>query len=313
MAMGSSHAAHAQGSAAAESLFREGRVALDAGDLDKACRLLRESDRLDSAVGTKLNLADCEHKRGRIATAWALFQIVAGDPDAGEDRASIARSRVEELEPRIPKLTLNLAPGAPTDTVAVVGELELRSAGFGAPVSVDPGAQKLVVRAPGHEDRIIDINLAEAEQKELVVSPGPVKEQAPAAVAPSEPPTPEAPPPVAEPADRGSSLPTVGWILATTGVVFVGAGAVMGAVALGEKSTGDEHCRDDLQLCDQEGADANDSARTFATLSTVGFITGGVLVASGLSLVLFGGDDEPDGSAVSLHPGIGTMTLRSVF
>src|SRR5262245_31877335 len=59
---------------AAEALFEEGRSALAAGDLDLACARFRESNRLDPAVGTVLNLADCEEKRGKLATAWTLFR-----------------------------------------------------------------------------------------------------------------------------------------------------------------------------------------------------------------------------------------------
>src|SRR4051812_33228673 len=67
--------ARAQGSAA-EALFNEGRKALAAGDLETACARLRASDKLDPAPGTKANLAECEEKRGRVATAWELYRTV---------------------------------------------------------------------------------------------------------------------------------------------------------------------------------------------------------------------------------------------
>jgi hypothetical protein len=59
--------------AAAEALFQQGKAALDRGDLDVACGKLRESHRLDPAVGTLFNVADCEERRGKTGTAWALF------------------------------------------------------------------------------------------------------------------------------------------------------------------------------------------------------------------------------------------------
>src|SRR5687768_2981870 len=48
--------------AAAEALFRQGRQAADAGDHAKACEKFKESNRLDPALGTVFNIADCEEK-----------------------------------------------------------------------------------------------------------------------------------------------------------------------------------------------------------------------------------------------------------
>ena len=56
----------------AEALLQEGRKAMDEKDYDKACQLLRESNRLDPTPATKYNLANCEEKRGRLATARSV-------------------------------------------------------------------------------------------------------------------------------------------------------------------------------------------------------------------------------------------------
>src|SRR5262249_26584812 len=71
--------------AAAEALFREGRAAAQKGDWETACPKLRESQRLDPAAGTLLNLADCEEHRGKVATAWQLYrQVVESLPETDE-------------------------------------------------------------------------------------------------------------------------------------------------------------------------------------------------------------------------------------
>ncbi len=44
--------------AAAEALFRSGRVAIEKGDYASACPKFEESSRLDPAVGTTCNLPD---------------------------------------------------------------------------------------------------------------------------------------------------------------------------------------------------------------------------------------------------------------
>ena len=61
--------ARAQNPAAAEALFEQARAAMAAGSYELACARFRDSDRLDPAIGTRFNLADCEEKRGRVATA----------------------------------------------------------------------------------------------------------------------------------------------------------------------------------------------------------------------------------------------------
>src|SRR5262245_37669831 len=82
-------AARAQASPAAEALFRSGREALDHGDYERACKQLRESDRIEPAVGTELNLATCEEKRGNIATAWQLYRAAVDKLPQADERAGI--------------------------------------------------------------------------------------------------------------------------------------------------------------------------------------------------------------------------------
>src|SRR5665213_1764373 len=70
-------AAHAQDSAAtADVLFNDARAAMAAKKFDLACAKFRESNRLDPAVGTLFNLANCEAQRGQLVTAWTLYRQV---------------------------------------------------------------------------------------------------------------------------------------------------------------------------------------------------------------------------------------------
>src|ERR1700733_8879705 len=55
-------------SAEADVLFREGKQLLKAGNIAEACDKLDASDRLESSVGTLLNLADCREKNHQLAT-----------------------------------------------------------------------------------------------------------------------------------------------------------------------------------------------------------------------------------------------------
>jgi hypothetical protein len=59
--------------AQAEVLFRQGRDLMAANKFDDACAAFAESQRLDPAITTLLNLAGCREKAGQYATAWGLF------------------------------------------------------------------------------------------------------------------------------------------------------------------------------------------------------------------------------------------------
>ena len=87
------HVAWAQSGAPAtraESLFAQGKQALESNDFAHACPLLQESYGIDAAVGTLLALAVCHEGVGRTATAWREFRTAA-DGAAREGRADRAR------------------------------------------------------------------------------------------------------------------------------------------------------------------------------------------------------------------------------
>src|SRR5687768_12013927 len=64
---------------AAEVAFDEAIALSEAGKYEEACSKFEESDRLDHAMNTLFNLADCYEKIGRIASAWEAFSKVASE------------------------------------------------------------------------------------------------------------------------------------------------------------------------------------------------------------------------------------------
>src|SRR5205807_1607994 len=97
-------------SPAAEKLFQDGRSALAAGQIDAACTAFRGSQELEPRVGTLLNLADCEERRHRTATAWATFveaQTLA--KQLNDARAAEAERRAASLAPRLGSMKVVVA------------------------------------------------------------------------------------------------------------------------------------------------------------------------------------------------------------
>jgi hypothetical protein len=289
--------------AAGEALFRAGREAAEAGDHATACKRFEESNRLDPALGTLFNIADCREKLGRLASAWQAFQEVAQRLGPGDERGPIAEARAAALEPRLPRLVLQLSPGAPVGTVVLREEVELGTGSLGVPLPVDPGRHVVTVRAPGRAERRYDVVLEEGKATELTLEVG---EPAPGQGATAATSTPTSPPPDL-PASGGSSR-TAGFVVGGIGVASVIAGVVTGGLALRYKSKMDDHCSDGV--CDQTGFDAADKGDTFAKISTVTFAVGAVGIGLGTYLLL-SSDDE--GRQVGIQATPNALFMRGRF
>ncbi len=294
-------AARAQsGAPAAEALFAQGRAAMAAGDYDTACARYRESDRIDPAVGTKLNLADCEHRRGNLATAWELFQAAEREMTPTDDRLSFAQEQAAALDARVPRLTLRLAAGAPEQTTVRIAYLQVGAAGFGVPLPMNPGRHELVVSAPGYAPQSHTVVLAEGQRREIAIAPGPQGSD-----------------------DGGSAEPSWmerhGWSvgLGTGAIALASAGAILGGLTWSDYDELAQRCGQTAAGCPQEDIDA---VETKATATTVLFAVAGAAAATSVVLYLFVEDgDEPEPSeggpasgsvALGLQPAGASLLVR---
>jgi hypothetical protein len=118
---------------------------------------------------------------------------------------------------------------------------------------------------------------------------------------PAQPAATPAQPEKAETKKTASPLRTIGWVTGAVGVVGLGVGAAFGLIAMGDKS--DANCN----AANQCLSDPLASARSAALISDIGFIAGGVLVATGATLVILGNKktEHPPATA-TLLPMVGT-------
>lgn len=94
----------------------------------------------------------------------------------------------------------------------------------------------------------------------------------------------------APPEHRWSTPEVLGAVLASTGVIALGVGTGFGIAAMGEKNTVNDLCEN--RVCsDQRGIDSAESARNHAAVSTIGFASGGALLALGAVLYFWVGDE----------------------
>lgn len=264
-------AAHAQNPAAAEALFEQARAAMAAGNYEIACARFRDSDKLDPAVGTRFNLADCEERSGRIATAWSLFRGVLSELGQDDDRKPIAEERAKALEPRMPYLTLLRLPETPKDARVRVDGIELGEGSLGVALPMDPGTHELALLSGGAEQKS-SFRMAESQRLELSLRwASDAQSGGPAANVDA---TPTAHSNTAEPSTDGAKKRQWAFVAGGIGVAGVAFGTVTGIITLSKKSTADANCSGSLGVCNQAGVDANESGRTFGMLSVVGFGVG---------------------------------------
>lgn len=277
--------ARADGSrtAAAEALFEEARKLVAAGNHQEACPKFEESQRLDPAMGTQFNLADCWEKTGRTASAWAAFLDVSysARQQNQPDRERAAKARAEALAPKLARLVVKVSAAAEQTGVRVERDgISLGRAQWATAVPVDPGAHTIVASAPDHKTWTATIQVAETSLATIEIpalEPSPVR-------------TPEPAKKKAESAHGSHDAPpagnrTLALLLGGVGVAGLAVGSAYGLMARSNNDDSMAYCAE-KNLCLQKGVDLRDHARGDATVSTVAFAIGGAALAGGLVLWL---------------------------
>jgi hypothetical protein len=282
--VGSARAAGADEGTIAESLFQQGLAAMERGELARACELLGESQRLDPGGGTLLNLGLCHERAGHVATAWARYHDALGlaRRDARSDRITFAEEHIKLLEPRLPRLAVVIGEPVPGARVKIDGAA-LPASAWETPSPVDPGEHELRVEAPGRRVYTVAVALREGETRRVAVPP--LVRDAAGAIGPEGP---HEPPP-------GRTQRVLGWSLTGVGGGAVIAAAVLGALAIGAESTADAACPSAGACTSVRGLDASNRASSFATGATISGISGVVLLAGGIVMLL----TAPSSSAAS--------------
>ena len=284
--------------ATAQMLFDDALKLLDKKKYPEACRKLEESLRLDPAMGTQYRLGECYEKLGRVASAWVQYrEVVDAATSAGlPDRERKARERAAAIEPRLPRLIIAIPTPVPGMRVRRDG-MDVGEAQYGSSVPVDPGAHDLEATAPGHEPWTKKIDI---EERATLTVKVPRLKATPTATAAR-----------VVVVDEGKDMRTAGLVTASIGVAFV---LTSGLLMLTVKSTyagSDAHCTGNV--CDAEGVDIRDRARSRGNIATVMFGLGAVALATGTIFWLT--NQPPSASAPSARVGLwpGGLTLSGRF
>jgi len=279
----------AQGdAAAAEQLYKEGRALAKKGKYAEACPKFDASYKLDKGLGTLVNLADCNERIGKLATAWAQWNEAADQAKRDKDeREKLAVGRRDKLEPKLPKLKVDVSNAVASLSV-YRADVKLEPGSFGVGLPVDPGEVSVTVR---RGDQVLKTETVAAKESETVSvafdlaaldKEFPEEKPAPAPTTTAAPSVTVAPPP---PPPPSSSQKTIGYVVGGVGVAALVTAGVLEIIALNKKSQADEPDQCLNGYCSPNGFETVDSAKSYASIGQWVGIGGVLFTAVGATLI----------------------------
>jgi hypothetical protein len=281
----------------------QGLALYEQGKWSEALERFREAESLYHSPVFGLYTARALRNAGRLLEAREAFRALVAEklePSAPELWRQAQRDGVTELaalEMNIPTAIVTVRGGTQATALTIDG----RPIAAGVSIELDPGTHHVVAN-DGARSATRDVTLAVGAREQRIV----VKFPSPAARTP-------APPPEKPRASSGPYVP--GLVVAGIGGATLLAGGVVGILALNKKSD----TRDNLPVTcvettcpesreDEVEAEA-DKARNLGTAADVLFVTGGIVTAVGIGMLVFVPRDEPN-VAVLASPRGGAVRVR---
>ena len=354
--------AHADGAAAASAEagarhFALAREHMKHHRCDLALPELAASVAAEPTVLAHLNTGDCQLQRGAVGAAWRAYKLAEEVALARkDDRARVAHDSAAALEAKLVRVlvaaeTKDGAPVALDKDAVKVDDLPVPDSAAATGVMVDPGKTHVIlVAAPGYEPAhgTASGDPGDTRTVRVTLNAAPSTKPAPVAAplpAPSAPPTsaPDVEAPKAAPAvnpaptDTRTRAPeehapnpalrtqrTIAYATIGVGAGAFVVGAVLGFVALGQRSdlaaavAANPSCRGEYPngACSLSARNALDplESRAYgtATAATLLLATGVLLGAGGAVLYLTARDEGPR-AVVTGGPGAAGLRLEQNF
>ncbi|MBI2390075.1 MAG: hypothetical protein HYV09_10840 [Deltaproteobacteria bacterium] len=256
----------------------------NAGDLVAALAAFEAIPESARDYNTKLHIASCKKKLGRLKEAAQDYEKIKNDPKADTPTVETAASDLEDVERRIPKIRVRLA-AATTAVVVMVDGAEVKP-----PVDhpVNPGEHEVIAKRGAKVVYERRVTLPESAAVEVEID-------APIAATPSA--QPEVPAPTPEgrpkPPSRISATP----FFIGSGVLAVGA-VVSFVLARSAQTDLESNCAaQKTPKCDTDLAGAS----RVRTWETIGWVSGGVALASlGVGIALTTRSSEPTNKTTAI-------------
>ncbi|CAN5791000.1 hypothetical protein BH09MYX1_BH09MYX1_47030 [soil metagenome] len=323
----------------ARSMGQEGQAALDKKDFrtaeDRFKRAIRVFDDAKAPVPPTLLLGFARGAAGNghiIAAQEAYNRLIRtgnppGAPAVFVAAVDDAKKEIDLVSARVGKVRITVS-GCDSPKVTL-DDAPMSSAALGISRPVDPGTHLVKATADGCKPGEATFTVAEGKETEasvtltkdvaVVTPPGtpPTNTPPPSNPPPSNPP-PVVPPPPSNGGSGGSALKTAGFVSLGVGGAGLILGAITGGIALGKAGTLKDACTtknaNGAFVCASDQTDAISSYKTMATVSTVGFIIGGIGIAAGVVMILVAPKNK-EGQVAFIRPylGVGEIGAFGAF
>lgn len=299
----------------ARELGYAGVEAYEAGDYAVARENLERAYQTLNAPSLGTWSARALVKLGRLVEAVERYREVSKlDVDAGDTSVQKQAKREAEAElanllQRVPRLIVRVRGVLPENVSVRVDGLGVPLPELHAGYLVNPGSHQLSARS-GTEELRKTVVARESSAATIVFDFQPSS----GTQAASRPGQAAQDPPLVAPASESDSSAafqrTAGWIGLVAGAAGIAVGGVAGVVAIGKLDSirDNENCRD--TTCSREASDLVDSYNGMRTLSSAGFIAGGVLAAAGVTLLLTLPSGDSPSLAITVSPSMVTALHR---
>jgi hypothetical protein len=274
--------------ATARTLGTEGLRLAETGNCTAAVEKLSRAEKMHHAPTTLERLGECEIAIGHFVDGSESLRrvmrehIPEGSPPVFFTAQTRARAALDQAMPHIGKVRVDVVGPSAGDVSLKIDNVAVSNASIGAERPIDPGTHTIEANAPGFKPSSQRFDVSDGGSRSVSLT----LERAP-----------EQPKPVVVDTthhDEGTHTTTP---VTTTRrnyvpafVAFGGAGAalvfgsIFGGVAIGKKSDLTSACGGTACPPSQQGA--FDDAKTFANLSTVGFVVAGITATVGIVLVI---------------------------
>jgi hypothetical protein len=295
--------------AAARVLGGDGIMLADAGDCQQAVDKLRRAEDLHPAPSTAARLGECEIGIGLLVAGTERLQrllregVPSNAPAPFIDALARARRVLDHALPRIATMRISVRVPVTTKVQVTVDGERLPEALLDNDRPADPGRHKLVASAIGFLTKTEEVTLSEGET--IKVSLELLSDRTARVAAPPEPLSERnraATPPKAA---SSEGIGPGGIVAFSVGGVGLAAGIASGIVVAFDSADLTKSCGSN-RICPPSKQSEISSAKTWATISSIGFGVAGAGLTAGIMALLFATHHESPGRAeAQIRPIVG--------
>jgi hypothetical protein len=267
---------------AAQKLLAQGNQLVGEGDYLGALEKFKAAHEKFSSPKILLNIGTTLRQLGRNVEAAEVYEGYLADPEHDVAREKDVKRVLAEIDAVVGRIAVSVDD--PAATLRLDGK-QIEPFQKGESRRLEPGEHTLMAEKPGSPPSVQSILVKPRQEHNVQLRFAP-------------------PPPPPPPPATGNPQRTLGLALGGVGGAMLIAGAIVGGVAVAQSGAAAGRCYQGGTACDAQGVEMDQSAKTSATISTVGFAVGAGVLAAG-ALIWF----VAPAQAKTPAPAVGWITV----